>query len=329
MKQQLESILAEFKAPGSVRAVRTGPVVQTMLVELGAGVRVKKVAALEDDIALRLGVDSVRIVPNVPDVPYLGVEVPRADPEVVPWRLTSSNATLPLALGVDTMGQWVTVDLAKAPHLLVAGSTGSGKSVAVHTMILSLLGSGKSVGFVLIDPKQLEFRCYENHFALATPVVTDPMDATRVLNQLVREMEARYKLLAKHGVRDIGEYRARGGKMGYFVVIIDEWADLYSMQGKGIELPVVRLAQKARACGIHMVLATQRPEAKVLPGLVKSNFPARIALRTTTMVDSRVVLDENGAERLLGRGDMLVKGFGLDRPTRVHGAYVDPSAYLT
>jgi S-DNA-T family DNA segregation ATPase FtsK/SpoIIIE len=324
----LESILEEFDCPGVVRQVRTGPVVQTMLVELGAGVRVRKVAALEDDIALRLGVDSVRVVPNVPGLPYLGVEVPRDDRQLVRWVPSNGSATLPLALGVDTLGVRVTVDLAKAPHLLVAGATGSGKSICVHTMICSLIAAPVDVRFLLIDPKMLEFRAYEEHPMLAHPVITDAMRATRALGSVVNEMERRYTELARVGCRDIGEYNARGGRMTYVVVVIDEWADLHSMQGKGIELPVVRLAQKARAAGIHMVLATQRPSVKVLSGLIKGNFPARIALKVTNMTDSRVILDRNGAERLLGRGDMLVSGFGLGEPTRVHGAFIEPEQEL-
>lgn len=321
--RQLESVLEEFRAPGLVRHVHTGPVVHTYLVELGAGVRVKKVVSLEADIALRMGVDAVRVVANVPGVPYVGVEVPRHDRQVVRWQAPTASGALPLALGTDTLGMRVSVDLAKAPHLLVAGATGSGKSVAVHTMICSLLQARPSTRFVLIDPKMLEFRAYEGHRSLASPVITDAMTATRALNALVDEMQSRYAFLAQRNCRDIAEWHARGGTMPYVVAVIDEWADLFAMQKDAIVLPVVRLAQKARAAGIHLVLATQRPSVKVLPGLIKANFPARIALRTTNKTDSRVVLDHNGAESLLGMGDMLVCGFGLTTPQRIHGAYVD------
>jgi S-DNA-T family DNA segregation ATPase FtsK/SpoIIIE len=264
----------------------------------------------------------------VPGVPYLGVEVPRDDRQDVPWRTAASAATLPLALGVDTLGQRVTVDLAKAPHLLVAGATGSGKSICIHTMICSIMASPAYAGFILVDPKQLEFRAYKGHPHLFSSIITDAMTATRAMNRLCEEMESRYTLLARHNCRDIAEYNSKYASIPYVIVVIDEWADLFAMQKDGIVLPVVRLAQKARACGIHLVLATQRPSVKVLPGLIKANFPARIALKVTNMTDSRVVLDRNGAERLLGRGDMLVSGFGLPEPVRVHGAYVDPYEFL-
>jgi len=326
--QRLESILAEFDVTGRVRQTRTGPVVVTHLVELGAGVRVKKVLTLEDDIALRMGVDSVRVIGNMPGVPYLGVEVPRADRQIVSFEPSASSSILPMFLGVDTMGQRVNVDLTKAPHLLVAGATGSGKSIVLHTMILSLLQSQQSVRLVLIDPKMLEFNAYTYCAELACPPITDSMEAVNVLNRLVAEMERRYQALSAAGCRDIAEFNAKNPDMPYLIVVIDEWADLYAMQKKGVELPVVRLAQKARACGIHLILATQRPSVKVLPGIVKANFPARIALKVTSGVDSRVVLDQVGAERLLGRGDMLVSGFGLGQPTRLHGAYVDPYKFF-
>jgi S-DNA-T family DNA segregation ATPase FtsK/SpoIIIE len=318
--RKIESILAEFSVPGDVVQTHIGPVVETHLVKLGAGIRVKKVVGLEDDIALRMGVDTVRVVPNVPGVPYLGVEVPRADRQIVPYVIPKNRGTLPMSLGVDTLGRPVQIDLARAPHLLVAGATGSGKSVCIHTMVWSLMGQG--VRFVLIDPKMLEFRAYEGLSPLLTPVITEPDRAVEVLQTLVSSMEKRYAALAKYGCRDISEFRAKGGNMNYIACVIDEWADLHVTKGKAVELPVVRLAQKARACGIHLILATQRPSVKVLPGIIKANFPARIALKVTNMTDSRVVLDCNGAERLLGLGDMLVSGFGSGI-MRVHGAFLD------
>lgn len=327
-KQRLESVLAEFKAPGVVKSAQQGPVVTTYLVELGAGVRVRKVAALEDDIALRLGASSCRVVPNVPGLPYVGIEIPQPVRKDVPWVPASSGHTLPLSLGVDTLGRQVTVDLAKAPHVLVAGSTGSGKSVCIHTMIYSIMRSKAYAGFILVDPKQLEFQAYKGHPHLFSDIITSPNTATVAMNQLCEEMESRYTLFAKRKCRDIAEYNEEYPPIPYVVVVIDEWADLFAMQKDAIVLPVVRLAQKARACGIHLVLATQRPSVKVLPGLIKANFPARIALSVTNMTDSRVVLDKNGAERLLGRGDMLVQGFGLPDTQRVHGSYVDPYEML-
>jgi S-DNA-T family DNA segregation ATPase FtsK/SpoIIIE len=323
----LEAVLAEFKCPSEVRMVTDGPILHTHMVELGAGVRVKKVVALADDIALRLGVDSVRIVPNVPGLPYLGVEIPKRTPQMVHWKPPNyADGLLPLSLGLDVYGDHVQVDLTTAPHVLVAGATGSGKSVAMHTMICSLLMGRRPVRLLLIDPKMLEFRPYAHCGALLHPIITEAPRATRVLMKLVASMDARYAELARHSCRDITDYHAKGGRMPYVVVFIDEWADLFMMQKQAVVNPVVRLAQKARAAGIHIVLATQRPSVKVLPGIIKANFPARVALRVTNGTDSRVILDQNGAERLLGRGDMLISGFGESSLRRAHGAYVDPYA---
>lgn len=331
MKRKIERILRNFDAPGTVVDVQSGPVVATYLVELGADTRVSKLERLADDIALRLGVDHARIVPNVPGAPYSGVEIPRHDREVVPWTWYPTDATLPLQLGVDTLGNPVVCDLARAPHLLVAGATGSGKSVTVHAMICGMLTrhSERDLRLVLIDPKRLEFASYARlPHLLGGRVVTDSTDAVDALERLCDGMESRYELLEQSGCRDIASYRARGGHMPYVVVVIDEWADLYYAQKKAAESPLVRLAQKARAAGIHIVLATQRPSAKVVTGLIKANFPARMALRVGSMVDSRVILDCNGAEQLLGRGDSLVSGFGRTKPFRVHGAYCNPDEIL-
>jgi len=325
MKRQLEAILSQFKAPGKVRHTRCGPVVTTFFVEPGIGIKVRKIASLEDDIALRLGVDTCRIVPNMPGHPFMGIEIPRDDPDIVGFVPPRNTGKLKMMLGLDTIGNRITVDLARAPHLLVAGATGSGKSVAVHTMILSLLASGADVRLLLIDPKQLEFRAYENIPQLLLPIITEPDAAVTALNALVTSMESRYTVLANAGARDISEFE---GPMPYVVVVIDEWADLFMAQKDAVTNPVVRLAQKARAAGIHIILATQRPSVKVLPGLIKANFPARIALKVTNGTDSRVILDANGAERLIGRGDMLVNGFQFGSPFRVHGAYADPYAFM-
>jgi S-DNA-T family DNA segregation ATPase FtsK/SpoIIIE len=269
----------------------------------------------------------VRIV-QLPGQPYLGIELPNPSPDIV--RFTELNPdradyTLPLVLGVMPDGNTLCADLATMPHLLVAGTTGSGKSVALHTMILSLIGTydHDELAFVMIDPKQVELSYYTNLPHMIFPAATDLDTAIEKLGWLIEEMEARFATLADVGVRDIATYNQRvtvGDRLPYIVTVIDELADLILSGKKDVEDPLVRLAQKARAVGIHLIVATQRPSSKVITGLIKANFPTRIALRVASKIDSRVILDANGAEQLLGKGDMLFSHSSTMQ--RLQGAFV-------
>ncbi len=330
------------------------------------GVKISKIAILADDLALALSALSVRIVAPIPGKGVVGIEVPNPTREIVYMKeiiaddvfMGDKKKALPMGLGKDTAGNPVVTDLAKMPHLLVAGATGSGKSVAVNTMITSLLykNSPDDVRLIMVDPKMLEFSIYADIPHLLLPVVTDPKQATVALNWVVNEMERRYQNLADLNVRNIGGYNTKVDKLTkqaetdmaegleespsiatlgigpdgtpehqrlpYIVVVIDEFADLMMTASKDVETAVARLAQKARAAGIHLILATQRPSTDVITGLIKANFPTRIALRVTSKTDSRVILDSNGAEALLGNGDMLFVPPGTSYVQRVHGAYV-------
>lgn len=326
--KRIEEVLADFDTPVRVVDCMGGPVVETYRLELGPRTRVGKLASLEADLALRLGVDRVRVVPNLPGVALAGVEVPRDDRQIVaPVWSTDESMALPMNLGVDTMGRRIDRDLCDAPHLLVAGTTGSGKSIAIHAMLanFAFCWGSKNLRMVLIDPKMLELSVYRDVPYLLGDVIHNAHDAVKALRILVDEMAARYTELARVGARDIGAYRKSGRHMPYIVVVIDEWADLYLRAKKDIEKPLVQLAQKSRAAGIHIILATQRPSANVISGVIKANFPSRMALRVSSMTDSRVILDSNGAEALEGKGDALISGFGETGLTRVHMPLVYPS----
>jgi S-DNA-T family DNA segregation ATPase FtsK/SpoIIIE len=366
MAAQIEQTLSEFKVDGSVVEICPGPVITMFEFSPAPGVRVSKISRLSDDLAMALSAHSVRIVAPIPGKGVVGIEVPNPSREIVYLKeiiaddifLQDEKMELPLALGVDVEGAGITADLARMPHLLVAGATGAGKSVAVNTMICSLLykHTPDDVRLIMVDPKMLEFSVYEDIPHLLLPVVTDPKAATVALNWAVQEMEKRYQKLADLGVRNVKGYNTKVEKltkqaeldqmegredtkalrslginekgepehtrMPYLVVIIDEFADLMMTAAKEVETAVARLAQKARAAGIHMILATQRPSTDVITGLIKANFPTRMALRVTSKTDSRVILDSNGAENLLGRGDMLFVPPGTSNLKRVHGAYV-------
>jgi S-DNA-T family DNA segregation ATPase FtsK/SpoIIIE len=365
MAAQIEQTLADFKVEGSIVEICPGPVITMFEFRPAPGVKISKIARLSDDLAMALAAFSVRIVAPIPGKSVVGIEVPNPSREIV-WLkeiiaddlFQGNEMQLPMALGKGTEGEPVTADLARMPHLLVAGATGSGKSVAVNTMIVSLLymNSPEDVRMIMVDPKMLEFNIYENIPHLLLPVVTDPKQATVALNWVVNEMEKRYQKLADMGVRNLKGYnkkverltkqaeldvldgkedsnamreldidhngKATHERMPYLVVVIDEFADLMMTASKDVEQAVARLAQKARAAGIHLILATQRPSTDVITGLIKANFPTRMALRVTSKTDSRVILDSNGAENLLGNGDMLFVPPGSSALKRVHGAFV-------
>ena len=357
--QRIEQQLRNFNVKATVKDVLVGPVVTRYELELQPGVKASKVTSIDTDLARALMFRSIRVAEAIPGKPYIGIETPNLHRQMVPLRdvldsreFRDTHATLPMALGKDISGKAVIVDLAKMPHLLVAGSTGSGKSVGVNTMILSLLYrvQPEDVKFIMIDPKVVELSVYNDIPHLLTPVVTDMKKAANALRWCVDEMERRYQLLSALRVRNIegfnekiDEYEAMGmpvpnpiwrpgdtmdamppalKKLSYIVVIVDEFADLMMVAGKQIEELIARLAQKARAIGIHLILATQRPSVDVITGLIKANIPSRIAFTVASKIDSRTILDQGGAEALLGRGDMLYSGQGSSDLVRVHGAFM-------
>lgn len=357
--RRIEAQLRNFNVKAEVRDVLVGPVVTRYELELQPGVKASKVTSIDTDLARALTFKAIRVAETIPGKPYIGIETPNAKRQTVYLRdvldsdeFRNSKALLPMALGKDISGKAVVIDLAKTPHLLVAGSTGSGKSVGINTMILSLLYRVKpeDVKFIMIDPKVVELSVYNDIPHLLTEVVTDMRKAANALRWCVEEMERRYQLLAQVRVRNIegfndkiDELKAEGygipdplwkpsdsmdstaphlGRMNYIVVIVDEFADLMMVAGKQIEELIARLTQKARAVGIHVILATQRPSVDVITGLIKSNIPSRIAFTVVQRNDSRTILDQNGAEALLGRGDMLYLANGTTELMRVHGAFM-------
>jgi len=358
----LEAKLANFGIEGKVVAVRPGPVITTFEIEPAPGVKVNRIVTLQDDLAMALRAVGVRIVAPVPGKAVVGIEVANAKRESVYLReilesesFAQAQSTLTLALGKDSVGNPVVADLARMPHLLLAGATGTGKSVSINAMIMSILfkSSPRDVRFVMIDLKMLELSLYEDLPHLLVPVVTDPKKAALVLKHLINEMDERYQLLKDMGVRHIDSYNRlvehdeddrRAGiieltdvvgdaepiepppraheRLPKIVIIVDELADLMMTGGRNVEESITRLAQKARAAGIHLILATQRPSVDVITGLIKANFPARISFQLIARVDSRTILDCIGAERLLGGGDMLFLPPGTARVQRLHGAFV-------
>ncbi|HFC0035227.1 DNA translocase FtsK [Neisseria gonorrhoeae] len=350
----IEEKLAEFKVKVKVVDSYSGPVITRYEIEPDVGVRGNSVLNLEKDLARSLGVASIRVVETIPGKTCMGLELPNPKRQMIRLseifnspEFAESKSKLTLALGQDITGQPVVTDLGKAPHLLVAGTTGSGKSVGVNAMILSMLfkAAPEDVRMIMIDPKMLELSIYEGITHLLAPVVTDMKLAANALNWCVNEMEKRYRLMSFMGVRNLAgfnqktaEAAARGEKIGnpfsltpddpepleklpFIVVVVDEFADLMMTAGKKIEELIARLAQKARAAGIHLILATQRPSVDVITGLIKANIPTRIAFQVSSKIDSRTILDQMGAENLLGQGDMLFLPPGTAYPQRVHGAF--------
>ena len=362
MSTQVESILAEFGVVVEVVEVHPGPVITRFEIQPAAGVKVSKISGLAKDLARALSVSSVRIVEIIPGKSVIGLEIPNDEREMVSFHemvasanYMNSSSPMTLVLGKDISGKPVVSNLGKMPHLLVAGTTGSGKSVAVNAMILSLLykSTPDEVRLIMIDPKMLELSVYEGIPHLLTPVVIDMKEAANALRWCVGEMERRYRLMSMLGVRNLAgfnhkvkEAAANGSPLKdplfvadsllledqepsdltplpNIVIVIDELADMMMIVGKKVEELIARLAQKARAAGLHLILATQRPSVDVITGLIKANIPTRIAFQVSSKIDSRTVIDQGGAETLLGNGDMLFVPAGTSIPVRVHGAFVD------
>ncbi len=328
----LEQTLSDFKVRASVIAVTRGPSVTRFELEPAPGVKVSSVVNLADDIALKLAAPGVRIEAPIPGKAAIGIEVPNLKNDTVFFKevvdcteVKNSNGKLCIGLGKDISGNIITADLSKMPHLLVAGSTGSGKSVCINTIIAGLLCKYEPdyVKLILVDPKVVELSNYNGIPQLLTPVVTDSKKAASALHWAVAEMERRYKAFADSHVRDINAYNENAEeKMPFIVIIIDELADLMMVAKVDVEDAILRLAQKARAAGIHLILATQRPSVDVITGIVKANIPSRIAFAVSSQTDSRTILDMGGAEKLLGKGDMLFYPIGVNKPVRVQGAFV-------
>ncbi len=363
MSHQLEIKLKDFGIEVQVESVHPGPVITRFEILPAPGVKVSQISNLAKDLARSLSVMGVRVVEVIPGKSVMGLEIPNENRELVVLSeilrsktFDESTSPLTLALGKDISGQAVVADLAKMPHLLVAGTTGSGKSVGINAMLLSMLykATPQEVRMILIDPKMLELNAYEGIPHLIAPVVTDMKEAANALRWCVAEMERRYKLMASLGVRNITGYNRKVSDaieagtpikdplfdksrlllfpdlvpddletLPYIVVVVDEFADMMMVVGKKVEELIARLAQKARACGIHLLLATQRPSVDVITGLIKSNIPTRIAFQVSSKIDSRTILDQMGAESLLGHGDMLFLPPGTSMPERIHGAFVD------
>ncbi|MBC8208428.1 MAG: DNA translocase FtsK 4TM domain-containing protein [Desulfobulbaceae bacterium] len=332
VSKQLEQKLKNFGVTGRVVGISPGPVVTTYEYAPAAGVKINKIVALADDLALGLKAQSVRVVGSVPGKAALGIEIPNPLRQIVYIRdlmvgeeYRDNKAKLSIALGLDVVGSPVVADLARMPHLLIAGATGSGKSVAINTIIASLLynATPAEVRLLMIDPKRIELSGYEGIPHLLHPVVVEPRLAARALNWAVREMERRYLLLEEARVKSFDSYNETAEeKLPYIVIIVDELADLMMVASKDVETAIARLAQMARAAGMHLILATQRPSVDVLTGLIKANFPTRISFKVASKIDSRTILDGSGAEHLLGNGDMLFMPPGSIGLQRIHGAYI-------
>ena len=360
----VEQKLSDFNVSGEVLEVSTGPVVTMYEYQPAPGIKISKVAGLADDLAMNMKAEAIRVVAPLPGKAAIGIEIPNLKREFVSLKevITTSvfndaKSLLTVVLGVDTLGRPEVADLARMPHLLIAGATGSGKSVGLNAIIMSILFKAEpdQVRFMMIDPKRIELTLYKELPHLIYPVISDPQDATQALKWAVADMEHRYQLLAEKGVRNIDAYNrkimkemkeappravkpAESGEDGeegpfeeapappeplpYLVVIIDELADLMMVSAKDVETSITRLAQMARAAGIHLILATQRPSVDVLTGVIKANMPTRISFQVSSKIDSRTILDTSGSEKLLGMGDMLFLPPGTSKIRRIHGAYV-------
>lgn len=348
----LEQKLGYFGIKGEVMEVSPGPVITTFEYKPAPGIKISKIVNLADDLALALSALSIRIVAPIPGKDVIGVEIPNAKMSVVPFldivgsdAFKNSGSKIPICLGKDIVGNPVVVGLEKMPHLLIAGATGTGKSVGLNAMIASILykSSPDKVKFIMIDPKRIELSLFNDIPHLITPVITDMKKANTALQWVVREMESRYEMLARLQVRNIEQYNKKIKRVdlseynqdepfeefSYIVIIIDELADLMMTASKDIEFSLTRIAQMARAAGIHLILATQRPSVDVLTGIIKANFPTRISFQVSSKTDSRTIIDANGAETLLGRGDMLFVPPGTSRLSRVHGTYLSEEELIS
>ncbi len=332
VSEQLAAKLMDFGVAGKVEGVSPGPVVTTYEFAPAPGVKINKIVSLADDLALGLKADSVRIVGSIPGKAALGIEIPNPVRKIVHLReilvtkqYRESKSKLSMGLGLDVIGRPVVADLARMPHLLVAGATGAGKSVAINSFIASILfkATPEEVRLLMIDPKRIELSVYEDIPHLLHPVVVESKMASRALQWAVFEMERRYRLLEEQRVKNIQTFNEIAEeKLPSIVIIVDELADLMMVASKDVEASIARLAQMARAAGMHLILATQRPSVDVLTGLIKANFPTRISFKVSSKVDSRTILDGSGAEHLLGAGDMLFIPPGTARQQRIHGAYI-------
>lgn len=340
----LEKKLQDFSIEGSVESVIPGPVITTFEYKPAPGVKINKIVNLSDDLSLALRATSIRIVAPIPGKAVIGIEISNSEREMVLFKeivtsqaFENSKAKTTLCLGKDIVGNPVVAELNKMPHLLIAGATGTGKSVALNTMICSFLykAGPDEVKMIMIDPKRIELSMYNGIPHLITPVVTDVKKATNALFWAVKEMETRYELLAEMKTRNIDQYNKKVEKgvfpkasekiyekFPYLVIIIDELADLMMVASRDVEMALMRLAQMARAAGIHLILATQRPSVDVLTGVIKANFPTRLTFQVSSKTDSRTIIDSNGAENLLGNGDMLFLPPGTAKLSRIHGAYI-------
>jgi S-DNA-T family DNA segregation ATPase FtsK/SpoIIIE len=334
----LEEKLLDFGVQGKVKEIQPGPIVTLFEFEPAPGIKISKIAGLENDLALAMSALSVRIIAPIPGKSVVGIELPNKKRAtvyikelIISKEFKEATSPLSIILGKDIAGKPYITDLAKMPHLLIAGTTGSGKSVAVNTIVCSILYKcpPDMVKFALIDPKMVELNIYEGIPHLAAPVVVDPQKASKLLKNVVAEMENRYSLLAEHKVRNIesfnklAEKNSALEKLPYLVVVVDEFADLMMVAGKEVEQAIIRIAQMARAVGIHLILATQRPSVNVITGIIKANMPARLSFRVSSKTDSRTILDQNGAEMLLGKGDSLFIPPGSSDPIRIHGCFVN------
>ncbi len=329
----LVSKLEDFGVSGEVKGISPGPVVTTYEYAPAPGVKINKIVSLADDLAMALKAERVRIIGSIPGKAALGIEIPNPKRKTVYLRdilmtekYRDSKSRLSLALGLDVVGRPVVADITRMPHLLIAGATGAGKSVAINAFIASILfkATPDEVRLLMIDPKRIELSVYENIPHLLHPVVVEPKMASRALIWAVKEMERRYRLLEEARVKSFDSYNLLSDveKLPYIVIIVDELADLMMVASKDVETSIARLAQMARAAGIHIMLATQRPSVDVLTGLIKANFPTRISFKVSSKVDSRTILDQSGAEHLLGDGDMLFLPPGAAKLKRIHGAFI-------